>query len=355
MKKTPIIALLLSTATLITLFSGCSNGQSENSSTAVQTTASPATTEGHLHLDPVVYPSSIDFSDAEGVERLFDMCEVTDGVKVAVSARAQQIKMRAKINGKTFQLNVDLSGANGHTTPEQLVTCAKLFFYCYPQMYARFSTAKTPTTVTLKFEDSGYEVASASGNSVHIHDQWLKNHPEDFDCLTHEFAHVIQSGWDGDYVPSDGDDTYMIERFADYCRYLYAYRNGRYNDMNWELQTINTEDTYVKSVRFWAWVDYTYSTAEIDIMNRIQQAVNKKTYPRADWESGGKAWEAMFKDTKAAGKDLDTLWAEFAASGVGDLLSRPRREGEKSPLLSKLPLRDGIAGRYPAADDYIKP
>ena len=350
MKKTHLICTILAA----TLLGGCT--QATETSTAATTTVPAVTTteEKHLHLDPMVYPASFDFSDSETIERLFDMCEIVDGVRVSANSRSKSIRMRAKVNGETFTLTVNLSGSNGHTSPEQIVTCAKLFWYCYPQMYARFAVSNTPTSITLKFEDFGYEVASASGSEVHIHDQWLKNSPEDFDCLTHEFSHIIQSGWDGDYVPTSGDDTYMIERFADYCRYLYSFKRGYYNDMCWTLQTSHTENNYASSVRFWVWLDYTYSTPEIDIINRMQKAITKKTYSRADWEPNGKAWPVIFEGTGAAGKDLHTLWDEFAASDIANASSQPREQGGRSSLLAIAPLRKAIRDRYPNADDYLK-
>ncbi|MBQ8382996.1 MAG: hypothetical protein IJX47_07325 [Clostridia bacterium] len=365
MKKTSLVSVLLSATLTASLLAGCSssNGSEQTSaeSTAATTEAPVVTTDPneHLHLDPVVYPDALDFNDTESIERIFDMCEVVDGVRITVEKRMKQIRMRAKINGETFTLNVNLSGAAGHTTPEQLATVAKLFWYCYPQMYARFAVRNTPTTVTIKFEDSGYEIASASGDEIHIHDQWLKNHPTDYDCLTHELAHIIQSGWDGNYCPAhtndDGSkDTYMIERFADYCRYLYAFKGGYYNDMVWEIQTVKTENTYYKSVRFYAWLDYTYSTQEIDIMQRLQKAVTSKTYGNDAWEPDGEAWQAMFEGTAAAGKSLTTLWDEFAASDIAGVTSKPREQGGKSTLLLKAPLRTAVRDRYPEADDYLK-
>lgn len=358
MKMKCLLSVLLAAALASTLLTACSAGSADSTSAATTSSAesddAALTTDAHLHLEPAVFPDAIDFTDDEGVERLFDMCEIVDGVRISVEQRAEQIRMRGKVNGKTFTLNISLSGAGGHTSPEQIVTCAKLFWYCYPQMYARFAVSTTPTTVTLKFEDFGYEVASAAGSEVHIHDRWLKDHPEDFDCLTHEFAHIIQGGWDGNYVPAYGDDTYMIERFADYCRYLYAFKGGYYNDTSWTLQTSKTEDTYYKSVRFWVWLDYTYSTDRVDIMDRIQQAVSKKTYARADWEPNGEAWAVIFDGTAAQGKDLNALWEEFAASNIATATSQPREQGGKSSLLMEAPLRTAVRDRYPEADDYLK-
>ena len=359
MKRFHLLPILLSAALTASTLSACSSaeGSEQTALSAEVTTEAPSATadpNAHLHPDPVVYPDAFDFNDTESIERLFDLCEVVDGVRVTVEKRAQQIRMRGEVNGKTFTLTVGLANAEGHTSPEQVVTCAKLFWYCYPQMYARFAVRSTPTAVTINFENSGYEVAGASGDRIHIHAQWLEKNPQDYDCLTHEPAHVIQGGWDGQYVPAYGDDTYMIERFADYCRYLYAYQRGYYNDMNRTLQTVQSEDTYYKSVRFWVWLDYTYSTDKVDIMNRIQQAVYQKTYNNDAWEPSGAAWAVIFADTNAAGKNLGALWEEFAATEIASETSKPREQGGVSSLLRLAPLRAAVRDRYPEADDYLK-
>lgn len=367
MKRISLLSVLLSAALTAPLLAGCSTADPNDTSapadttTAVTTEAStpadPADT--HLHLEPVVYPDTLDFNDTASIERLFDMCEVVNGVRVTVEKRAKQIRMRGKVGDETFTLTIGLSKAEGHTTPKQIVTVAKLFWYCYPQMYARFATKTTPTSVTLNIENEGYEIAHASGDVVHIHDQWLEKNPQDFDCLTHEFAHIMQGGWDGNYCPAftkdDGEkDTYMIERFADYCRYLYAYKGGYYNDMIWTLHTVQGENTYYKSVRFWVWLDYTYSTNDIDIMLRLQQAVSKKTYGHDAWEPTGEAWAEMFAGTGAEGKDLNTLWEEYAGSQFASAKSKPREQGAKSALLGIAPLRTALQDRYPDGDNYRK-
>ncbi len=359
MKRISLLSILLAGALSVSVLTGCTTSDPADAASATTTaevvnTSPVETADTHLHLDPVVYPDSFDFSDTEAIERLFDMCEIVDNVNVTVSKRSQQITLRAKINSEIFTLNINLSGASGYTTPEQIVTVAKLFWYCYPQMYARFAISTTPTNITIKFEDSGYEVASAGGSQIHIHDQWLKNNPQDFDCLTHELAHIIQSGWDGNYCPAYGEDTFMIERFADYCRYLYAFKGGYYNDTVWELQSISSENTYYKSVRFWVWLDYTYSTADADIMKRIQTAVTSKTYGNDAWEPTGEAWTVMFEGTNAAGKDLNTLWDEYAATDIATATAKARELGGKSNLLIKAPLRTAARERYAEADNYLK-
>ena len=224
-------------------------------------------------------------------------------------------------------------------------------------MYDRFQVAGTPTRVILNIENEGYEVASTSGNVVHLHDGWLEGSKSDYDCLTHEFAHVVQTNWDGSFVPSDGSDTYMIERFADYCRFVYCYRDGQFNDSVWTLQTAKDEDSYAKSVRFWVWLDYTYSTEEIDVMQRLARAIAQKSsgVKAHNWKSAGSAWKSVFSGTGASGKTLNQLWEEFSATDLSMLSSvRTGRPGTLSPLLKAYPIRETIKSRRQQADDYLR-
>lgn len=365
MKRNSLICLLLAATLATTGLTGCGSDTptATDSTTTAATTETPIVTPDpntHLHMDSTEFPDAFDFSDTEAIERMFDVCEIVDGAKVEVQKRAKNIRIRAVVNDTKFTLNVNLAGSAGHTKPYQVVTAAKLFWYCYPQMYARFAVKSSPTTITIKFENFGYEIASAGGNEVHIHDTWLQKNPQDFDCLTHELAHVLQGGWDGNYCPAYTDpetgnkDTYMIERFVDYCRYLYAYKGGYYNDMGWSLQTVSSENTYYKSVRMWVYLDYTYSTADADIMKRIQNAVVSKKYGNEDWEPTGKAWAEIFEGTEAEGKTLTELWEEYAATKMATLSTKPREQGGTSALLAIVPLRKAIRERFGDVASYLK-
>lgn len=105
---------------------------------------------------------------------------------------------------------------------------SELFWECYPKMVERFyDLSDAPTDVTIAIENEGYEVAEAGGNFVHLYDQWLYSNPDDYDCITHELAHLIQgSGWAPDYL----EYSDYIEVFADCCRYEYAMREGIFNN-----------------------------------------------------------------------------------------------------------------------------
>ena len=240
------------------------------------------------------------------------------------------IKIKGTRYDTEFTLTVNLGKWAGKSTAKQIITSADLFWGCYPKMYARFASAgHSPTEVTLAFENEGYGIASAGGNFVHIHDDWLHGNREDFDCLTHEFAHVIQNGWDGKYCEYSG----YIERFADACRYLYAKENGKYNDPHWTLNTVEGESTRETSVRFVVWFDYFYSTADNDLLYKWFDTCRNGKYTADRWDE---AWAHIFEGTELDGKSIDEIWNMYADSEFAQLSAKgyPARN-KPSELLKK--------------------
>lgn len=353
--KKLLFFILTSLLSLSFILSSCAGGNDKPAETIPEETVAETEAEP-TYKRPDKFPKDIDFDDEEAIYNMFDVSDVVDGVTVSVNKKAKMIIQKATIHDVKFSLSIGLSKWAKLTTPEQIANCAQLFWYCYPQMYFRLHNDGSPTSLALNFENEGYEVASCGGNQVHIHDNWLHEHPTDYDCLTHEFAHAIQGGWYGAFSPSYGEDTYMIERFADYCRYVYAYNVGYYNDRGWELQTVRSEDTYWKSVRFWVWIDYTYSTDSIDIMQRINYYVQKggKEAIRTNWETSGPMWDKVFKGTGAEGKTIDELFSLYKADEFSKLDALSAKLGGKSRLLNKFDIRTTIKGRPAGADDYVK-
>ena len=258
------------------------------------------------------------------------------GVEVTIDG--DSVLQTGTVSGQDYTLTLNLSKWEKHTTPEQLVTLSRLFWQCYPRMWARYADISgAPSEVTLAVENEGYEVASAGGSFVHLHDQWLERYPEDFDCITHELAHVIQNGWDGNYL----EDSGYIERFADCSRYEYAIDNGYYNDGEWGLQTVADESTRSTSVRFLVWLDYNYSDADTDILRNFLDVCRNRKIPSVQWES---AWAEVFAGTKLAGKTVGEVWAMFAASDFANLSSYSDH-GSGSELLAQYPIREKVRQR----------
>lgn len=304
-----------------------------------------------LSLDKYEYAMfDLSFKDASGKEFFVKNKTVYKGISyfginqsafdehlgdtVTTSIGMNSVKQTGTVNGTDFTFTITLEKWAEKTKPEQIVILSRLFWQCYPRMYQRFGEAgQSPTSVTLDIENGGYEIASASDNFVHLHDEWLANNKNDYDCITHELAHVIQNGWDGNKCEYSG----FIERFADCCRYLYAFDNGKYNDSNWELQTIKNESTRETSVRFLVWLDYNYSTEEVDLLLNFFKVCRSKKYPANKWND---AWAEIFKGTTLEGKSIEEVWQSYVTSEFATLSSKG--QFGTSPLLKKYKIRDRI-------------
>ena len=253
---------------------------------------------------------------------------------VETSVGKSSIKQVGTVNGQKYTLTIDLSKWAQKTSVNQIVTCSRLFWECYPRMYERFSAvSKCNTILTLAIENEGYAVATATPTRVHLHDEWLSKNPNDYDCLTHEFGHVAQNAWKRGYLEYDAD----IELFAEYCRYVYAFKNGMYNDDHWTLATPDKEGTREKSKRFLVWLDYTYSTEDNDVLLKYFAACKSNKYKQADWD---KAWAEIFKGTPLEGKNIDEVFDIYKTSEFAKLSTK--RSNGKVPLLEKYDVREKV-------------
>lgn len=240
----------------------------------------------------------------------------------------------ADISGRPYTLTLDLKGWAGKTSPEQIVTLSRLYWQCYPAMYERFGvSAGASRDVTFVVDiNYDYEIADTERDVVYLHDNWLHDNPDDFDCMTHELAHVIQNVWDEEYL----EYSSYTERFADYCRYVYALDNGYYNDSCWRLQDYFAEGSRESSVRFLVWLDYTYSKADTDLMRRFFDVCCGKNFPADDWQN---AWAEVFRGTELDGMSIDDVWVLYAKSDFALFDSTAAAPGEKSQLTLNYDIR----------------
>ena len=260
-----------------------------------------------------------------------EMFDAYLGDFVTTTLTTKEVKQVGTVDGVTYKLTIRLTRWTGRTTPAQIVVLARLFWANYPKMYKRFGAAgESPTEITLDIENRGYGIAWNAGKLVHLHDGWLEQCPEDYDCITHELAHAIQNGWDGKTLEYDS----FIERFADACRYLYAFNDGEFNDKGWHMQTLHHEPTREDSVRFLVWFDYFFSTPENDLLLNYFKVCRSEQYPKENWKQ---AWADIFKGSALEGRDIDDIYAEYAASEFATLPTGTHRG--PSPLLSKYDVR----------------
>ena len=261
------------------------------------------------------------------------------GKGVDVTVDEDRIVETAMVGEQSFSLVIDLSKWENHTTPKDMVQLSRLFWQSYPRMYARFGAlTEAPYDVVIAIENSGYEVAEASGDLIHLHDMWLAEHPGDYDCITHELGHIVQnaSSWDDESLEF-GNYT---ELFADLCRFEYPLDDGTYNDANWVLRNVNEQDSRETSVRFLVWLDYMYSDYEngIDLMARFCDVCFNSSYPADQWEE---AWQEIFRDTSLEGKTIGDVWQMYADSDFA-LLDSQAEPGNVPELLEQYNIRSKL-------------
>ena len=255
---------------------------------------------------------------------------------INVDVRDDEVLFTGPVNGHNYTLDLELNKWAGLTKASQVVICAELFFDVYPPMYERFGAAGgSPDSVTLAIENEGYGIASTGGNFVHLHDAFLYANKNDYDCLTHEFAHVIQYGWDGNYCEVSG----YIEQFADAARFLYATKGGKYNDLGWSIAAEDSGSVRTASTRFLLWFDYFYSTEDNDLLLKFFTACKSKQFGSNRWAN---AWTQIFAGSGLEGKTADEAYAMFLESDFATL-STVNTDGV-SPLLAVYGVR-AKAGR----------
>ena len=320
--------LFLITAFSMALLCSCGKSTAEcNSSkpeTAAKTTTAAATLADSQSSEPLQEQAPL--ITKELFENALD--------KISVEINGDIITEQGSINGQSYSLTIDLTKWEQNTTPEDIVGLSRLFWQSYPKMYERFSDITfAPADVTLAIENEGYEIADAGEDRIHLHDMWLAQNPDDYDCITHELGHIAQQGvyWNDDCLEYSG----YTELFADLCRMEYPLDNGIYNDSVWTLQDISVQDSRESSVRFLVWLDHFYSTTDTDIIRNFCTVCYEQHYTADDWQS---AWAEIFSGTKLEGLTIDEVWDMYASSEFA-YLSSNAQQGEKSPLLQEYDIR----------------
>jgi len=275
--------------------------------------------------------SSKEASTEEGA-KAFDISILTDALPgISSSYEDNCIYESGTSGGYDFDLVIDLNKWAGKTSPDQIKTISQVFWECYPRMYDRFGvTARASRTAFIAIEDEDYSPAYTLGNWIHLHDEWLQENPTDFDVITHELTHIIQNDWN----PETCEFSEYIERFADFCRYEYAFQDGIYNDACWTLWEADKEDSLASSNRFFVWLDYTYSTPENDIMLNFFRVCCEGKYKANDWD---KAWEEIFAGSALEGRHIYDVWTEFTKTDFA-YLSATSSDGP-SELLKRYDIR----------------
>ena len=175
--------------------------------------------------------------------------------------------------------------------PQTLQRLIDAFFTVYPEEAARFNK-NTLKQVTF-FIDPTYKGVAETGNGVARYSpEWLKDHPEDIDVVTHEVMHIVQ-----DYR-HDGPG-WLTEGIADYVRYVYGINNLK---SKWTLPDYRPgqryTDAYRVTARFLLWVE---KNKDPHIVDELDAALRDGHYQASLW-------------VQLTGSTVDQLWQQYAAS-----------------------------------------
>lgn len=170
---------------------------------------------------------------------------------------------------------------------------AKLYFKIWPQLVEMLGSPveETHREVNIKFEKKMDHPAHASGNTIVISAEHLRNDPSDtIGVFIHELTHIIQSH------PGPG---WFIEGVADYTRFKLK------NNDNWGKRCRKHIDYNNPFGRYWsstAFLMYLEDTYKKPIVRPVSIAMRAKTYDEKIWK-------------KLTGKPLKELAVDYKTSG----------------------------------------
>lgn len=164
------------------------------------------------------------------------------------------------------------------------------YFEVYPTLVKTYN--KNSTKEVLFVVDTAYKaVAEASNGRILFSANYMKAHPTDIDVVTHETMHIVQG-----YGYGSGP-VWLTEGIADYIRYKHGVDNI---GSKWALPAFNAKQSYTNSyritARFFAWLE---KNVKPGLIATLDSQLRAHTYTE-------KSWAAL------TGKDLDTLWEEYA-------------------------------------------
>ncbi len=164
----------------------------------------------------------------------------------------------------------DLITAEGYR--ESLV---KLFYNCYPRIYARFAYGSEPKTITFVADKNYDGVAYAMGTMIVVSVDYANNNPRDIGFFSHEITHSAQQYSKLNY----GGDAWWTENMANYGGFRYFH----WSDAEY-VQIYSADDTslqdwgyeaYGNNKWFFAYMDSRYPTTRdgslglIDSINKL--------------------------------------------------------------------------------------
>jgi hypothetical protein len=146
-----------------------------------------------------------------------------------------------------------------------------------------------PEEIKLVFAKEQDAPAFAGGGRISVSGPWITQHPDDLGMMVHELTHLIQR-----YPQFPGKPGWLVEGIADYTRW-WRYEPEAPRPKIDPLKNKYT-DSYRVTAAFLAFLANKYDKG---IVPKLDKTLRDRTYK-----------DSVF--VEITGKDLDTLWNEFA-------------------------------------------
>lgn len=145
-----------------------------------------------------------------------------------------------------------------------------------------------PNRLSLKLKQADQGVGETSGTRITVFSNWIQKRPDDFGLLIHEMVHVIQR-----YPQKEPE--WVTEGIADYIRWA-IYEGKSQADFPVPRSADGYKQGYQPAAGFLLWLETNQAPG---IVRRLNTAMRNSTYSAEIF-------------TQLTGKDLDSLWAEYA-------------------------------------------
>ncbi|KQN38446.1 hypothetical protein ASE92_03150 [Pedobacter sp. Leaf41] len=173
-------------------------------------------------------------------------------------------------------------------TEELAQKLANTFFEVYPKMVKAFNPDATKTVI-LSIDTNYKKVAISGKGKILIGANWLSQHQEDTDLVTHELMHIVQD------FKAMGPE-WLLEGLADCGRFQYGLNNVA---ADWSLPSVDPRQHYRMgyrvTARFLLWVD---KYQRPNTIAQLNTQLKNNTYTSESWK-------------QITGKNVDELWALY--------------------------------------------
>ncbi|RZK88174.1 MAG: secretory protein [Pedobacter sp.] len=173
-------------------------------------------------------------------------------------------------------------------TEELAQKLVNTFFEVYPKMVKAFNPDATKTVI-LSIDTNYKKVAISGKGKILIGANWLSQHQEDSDLVTHELMHIVQD------FKAMGPE-WLLEGLADCGRFQYGLNNVA---ADWSLPPVDPRQHYRMgyrvTARFLLWVD---KYQKPNTIAQLNAQLKNNTYTSESWK-------------QITGKNVDELWALY--------------------------------------------